>query len=361
MRLAGRRIPQRPFPAIPVFPNTLVIEGLAQTGGLLVCEHNDFQGEGDSGQAPQGAVFLPRTAGKHASPTGQRSSTRTRKGPQVSATSHIGDRVQAQAEIVFAHLNAPWLGTFFSPEAFLSMMRVFGAYRVGHAADGSPLVSPRRFCKSANHCRRRVRGRERNTTAMRRRVVITGIGMVTPLGTDRETVWKRLLAGESGVGYTTLFDASNFPTKISAEVRNWDVSDVGLNPRRLEVSGPPHAIHRWGRHEGHRRFRAERRPRRSYPLRRVHWQRRGAAGFDRFTEMMVAGLNGGATLDINRFARKGLEVLIQWLKWSRSRTCRPGTWRPFRRPGAEHQLLDRLRGQQPGDRRGGGDHSPRRG
>ncbi len=49
--------------------------------------------------------------------------------------------LHAQAEIVFAHLNAPWLGTFFSPEAFLAMMRLFGAYRVGHAADGGPLLA----------------------------------------------------------------------------------------------------------------------------------------------------------------------------------------------------------------------------
>ena len=62
---------------------------------------------------------------------------------------------------------------------------------------------------------------------MRRRVVVTGIGCVTPLGAAVETVWSRLLAGESGVGYITRFDASNFPTKISAEVRDWDLSDVG--------------------------------------------------------------------------------------------------------------------------------------
>jgi hypothetical protein len=74
------------------------------------------------------------------------------EGAAVSATSHIGDRLQAKAEIVFAHLNAPWLGTFFSPEAFLSMMRVFGAYRVGHAADGSPLMPPARLCKGASQC-----------------------------------------------------------------------------------------------------------------------------------------------------------------------------------------------------------------
>ena len=72
---------------------------------------------------------------------------------------------------------------------------------------------------------------------MRRRVVVTGMGLVTPLGAEIETVWKRLLAGESGVGYTTLFDASNFPTKISAEVRNWDLSDVGENPDDWKFQG----------------------------------------------------------------------------------------------------------------------------
>ena len=72
---------------------------------------------------------------------------------------------------------------------------------------------------------------------MRRRVVVTGMGYVTPLGTEIETVWRRLLNGESGVGYITLFDASNFPTKISAEVRDWDLSDVGENPEHWKYQG----------------------------------------------------------------------------------------------------------------------------
>ena len=62
---------------------------------------------------------------------------------------------------------------------------------------------------------------------MRRRTVVTGIGCVTPLGTSAIELWANLLAAKSGVGQTTLFDASNFPTKIAAEVRNWSIADVG--------------------------------------------------------------------------------------------------------------------------------------
>src|SRR3954469_13458146 len=57
------------------------------------------------------------------------------------------------------------------------------------------------------------------------RVVITGIGWVTPMGHSIEGVWKRLLAGESGIARTTLFDASTFPTSISAEVKDYRLAD----------------------------------------------------------------------------------------------------------------------------------------
>jgi len=55
----------------------------------------------------------------------------------------------------------------------------------------------------------------------RRRVVITGIGAVTPLGPDVETTWKTLKEGRSGVGPVTLFDASTFPSRIAAEVKDY--------------------------------------------------------------------------------------------------------------------------------------------
>jgi len=66
---------------------------------------------------------------------------------------------------------------------------------------------------------------------MRRRVVITGIGCINPMGHDVETVWNGLKEAKSGVGLTTIFDASKFPTKISAEVRNWDITDIGEDPQ----------------------------------------------------------------------------------------------------------------------------------
>lgn len=73
--------------------------------------------------------------------------------------------------------------------------------------------------------------------AGRRRVVITGIGCITPLGLGVEPLWKNLMAGSSGVGMTTVFDASRFPTKISAEVRNWDISDEGQDASRWRFCG----------------------------------------------------------------------------------------------------------------------------
>jgi len=55
-----------------------------------------------------------------------------------------------------------------------------------------------------------------------RRVVITGLGVLTPLGCDLNTFWKNLLAGRSGIGPVTRFDATNYDCKISGEVKDFN-------------------------------------------------------------------------------------------------------------------------------------------
>lgn len=57
---------------------------------------------------------------------------------------------------------------------------------------------------------------------MRRRVVVTGLGAVTPLGLDVPSTWNALLRGTSGIGPITKFDASAFPCRIAGEVRGFD-------------------------------------------------------------------------------------------------------------------------------------------
>jgi 3-oxoacyl-[acyl-carrier-protein] synthase II len=59
---------------------------------------------------------------------------------------------------------------------------------------------------------------------MSKRIVITGLGAVTPLGIGKEVFWEGLLAGKSGVGRITLFDPERFDVKIAAEVKGFDPS-----------------------------------------------------------------------------------------------------------------------------------------
>ena len=58
-----------------------------------------------------------------------------------------------------------------------------------------------------------------------RRVVITGLGAITPLGLTVEDYWQGLIKGENGIGPITLFDASSFPVKVAAEVKNFEPTE----------------------------------------------------------------------------------------------------------------------------------------
>jgi 3-oxoacyl-(acyl-carrier-protein) synthase len=74
----------------------------------------------------------------------------------------------------------------------------------------------------------------------RRRVAITGLGMVTPLGHDAPTTWANLLAGRSGVGPIQNFDAHGFATRIGAEVKHFNGDSVIPDRKLLKFASRTH-------------------------------------------------------------------------------------------------------------------------
>jgi 3-oxoacyl-[acyl-carrier-protein] synthase II len=143
---------------------------------------------------------------------------------------------------------------------------------------------------------------------MRRRVVVTGFGMINPLGHDVETVWSALKESKSGVGPISIFDAAGYPTTIAAEVKNWDVSRCGENPEEWK--------HR-GRHTRFAIGAAHQAMKQSGILDSGLDPRRfgvymgageGNQDFVNFTSMMAAAVREG-DFDLAAFLRKGREVL----------------------------------------------------
>lgn len=72
---------------------------------------------------------------------------------------------------------------------------------------------------------------------MRRRVVVTGMGCITPVGKTVETTWKSLQEGRSGIGPITSFDATGFPTTFASEVKDFQLSDYVDDSERFSCSG----------------------------------------------------------------------------------------------------------------------------
>src|SRR3954464_486218 len=59
-----------------------------------------------------------------------------------------------------------------------------------------------------------------------RRVAVTGLGAVTPLGNDWRTTWDAAVAGRSGIDFIQAFDASEFPVRVAAEVKGFDPAAI---------------------------------------------------------------------------------------------------------------------------------------
>ncbi len=65
----------------------------------------------------------------------------------------------------------------------------------------------------------------------RKRVVITGVGALTPIGCGNDVFWNAMMEGKSGVDLISRFDTSDFKTRIGAEIRGFDPTDYGINPK----------------------------------------------------------------------------------------------------------------------------------
>ena len=142
-----------------------------------------------------------------------------------------------------------------------------------------------------------------------RRVVVTGVGSINPLGNDVETVWKALREGKSGVGKTTIFDASKFPTKISAEIKDWDISSVVDDVELWKFRG---------RHTKFAAGAATQAVSESGVLDAIKDPRRfgvymgsgeGNQDFYSFASMMATALDGDGNLDLIKFTEAGLNTL----------------------------------------------------
>jgi 3-oxoacyl-[acyl-carrier-protein] synthase II len=71
----------------------------------------------------------------------------------------------------------------------------------------------------------------------KRRVVITGLGIISPVGNDVASAWKNIQAGHSGIGPVTHFDATTFPTRIAGEVRDFDPAQF-VAPKDVKKMDP---------------------------------------------------------------------------------------------------------------------------
>ncbi|MBC7783935.1 MAG: beta-ketoacyl-[acyl-carrier-protein] synthase family protein [Burkholderiales bacterium] len=135
------------------------------------------------------------------------------------------------------------------------------------------------------------------------RVVITGMGWITPMGLAVEPAWKRLLAGESGIDYTTIFDAGTFPTRISAEVKDFDLTD------QIDDSG---------KHSG-----AGRSTQFALAACRQAWEMSGLAGASLDLDRVgIYFASGEGSLDFNAYTRAALSSWnaetssINTVKWA---------------------------------------------
>lgn len=73
---------------------------------------------------------------------------------------------------------------------------------------------------------------------LEKRVVITGLGVISPVGNGKDVFWESLLAGRNGIGPITHFDAAEYTTRIAGEVKEFNVTEFGIDRKEARHMDP---------------------------------------------------------------------------------------------------------------------------
>jgi len=136
------------LPGYAVMPSSLIIEGMAQTAGILVGEIGGFSERVVLAKIGKAVFHRPAESGDTLRYTAVLQDVQ-KDGAIATITAHIGDELQAEAEMMFAFLDDRFPdGPLFDPDDFLVMLRSFHLYDVGKDENGQPIQPPESYLKA---------------------------------------------------------------------------------------------------------------------------------------------------------------------------------------------------------------------
>ncbi len=130
------------FPGYPVMPGSLIVEGFAQAGGILVAEAQGLSSNMILAKVNKAVFYFPARPGDTLVYTSVLEYLKE-DGAQVSGKAHVNGELQGEVDVFFANALETGQGRrLFGPAELLVMMNLLGVYQVGRAADGSKLQPP---------------------------------------------------------------------------------------------------------------------------------------------------------------------------------------------------------------------------
>jgi 3-hydroxyacyl-[acyl-carrier-protein] dehydratase len=132
------------LPGFPVMPCSLIVEGLAWTGGILANDHRGFQERVVLAKVNRAIFHRPVLPGDQLRYTAVIEGIEP-EGAFIRGTSHLGDELQAEVDLFLAHLGDRFNdveGDLIDPADMLVTLRLFGVYDVGRMPSGEPIDVP---------------------------------------------------------------------------------------------------------------------------------------------------------------------------------------------------------------------------